>query len=1374
MARVGSPERWVKRVISLLAVVSFTFEAAPLWAEPGGGQTMSRLALARLDNALGALADAPLDPWPLQSILDASAEGGGIDVAIARAREMADAPGAGEGARLVVGLLLAAAGHHAEALAVYRAIEAAHPRRFEAAALVARAEEALGRADAAKEAWDRAVAAVGARSDKDLRRRVLEEALAQAEAVRDLPRARDLAARLVAVDPRDETLLVAEAQLLGRLGDVERALERWAAIETRAGAARESRVAAIGEQAALLQGAGRFEAAEAAWRRALSVFPRGHHGRGPVWAGLVGVARVAGRLRALVPELRAESGRDPDVALILPSVLEELGQDAEAATAWRDAIGRAPRRPEPHLGLVRLLERTGPEAALLAALRALVASDRREPRFRFQLVDRLEAMARRADAATELRALAREFGSDPGILQEVLARWVRRTEAKDRKDIEEVFGRLLRAEPGEIDHLLGFGSWHWSIGDKDAALDTWRRVSDVPGVGRRGHLELARILFDYERYDDAEQALRAALESAPDDPEALRLRAAIATRRRRHADAEATWRELQRMAPAGSAAAAEAEEAIIEGWSAQRALDARLAVLMRDTDAALERGDLGPKTFADLRLVIRGLIAAARLDEASRWLERLNEASPGPAPPALVRVAEDVAFRRGDLVRARREAVRLAELEPPSAVAHLRRAAGHALAAGDSTGAVALAERALAASPTDPLAHRALAEVLLAAGREEAALAALASAAALDPADTDLRLRLAALHRARGALTDEAALLLGIVRDASSPMDVERAGGRLLQIASSNPAAGLLPALEAAVRARAERGDDPGARRLYLGLIQRAAIEAEVASPDEADEIARRLGERAVPTLIAALSGTDPEARDLALSILMKTRTPATAPIVARLLDVPDPAVAARAAAVLGEIGDAASVAALTPLATGSDSRRRELALWAFGLRTNPGALPLVERASWSSSAKERALAAMAFGPLPPPESHGLLLRLLKDSAADVREAAVAASRRWFIARTRLRDLDPATHARDARVLVETLLGALDHFAGRQPELPTLVLGALSTPLPAEALAAARLAIVARLFRAPGEDGALLAWLAGAPDHGGLASESDEVRIYREAHAALLDPLRGFIPRLSPIRATSARFAGVASDLPADEVVAAVTAHVAGHLGLRAGFDEALTGHILRALDVPTHPIVRAVAADLARSGEGLASPLLQISVRHADPHVRALALSLLARLPGGRDLARARVDALAEAGHADALPAIAATSLVPPSAAVTAALERLAPSRAPPALAAALAALDACRPRPSRQRLAAWLEHPTSRVRTATLEALLESLERGEAGVAELRAAIDGLTPRLREIAVGADDRSAVAARALLSRLDRSVGAAARPAGRIARSPAG
>jgi tetratricopeptide (TPR) repeat protein len=1323
-------------LVALLVGLSAATAVLPARAAPSGGAAGDRLALARLDNALGALSDAPLDPWPLQNLLDTAADAGGIDVAITRARALSERAEAGPGERLAVGLLLAAGGRHAEALEIYRAVEASAPTRVEASALVARSEEALGRAAAARDAWDRAVVAVGAARDKGLRRRILEEALAHAEALRDLPRARELAAKLVAIDPRDEALRIVEAQVLGRLGDLDGALARWAAIEETAGGGRESRVAAIGEQAALLEGAGRFDAAGAAWRRALAILPRGHHGRAPIWAGLVGVARVSGGLEGLLPELGAEAARDPDVALLFPAVLEELGRDADAADAWRAAIGRAPRRPEPHLGLVRLLERTGPAAELLAAVRALVASDRREPRFRLLLADRLEAMDQRAPAAVELRALAREFGRDPGVLQEVLVRWVRRGQAADRKDIEDVFGRLLRAEPGEIDHLLGFGSWQWSIGDKDAALATWGRVSEMAGAGGRGHLELARILFEYERDGDAEKAVQQALKASPNDPEALRLRAAIATRRRRYTDAEATWRELQRRAEPGSAAAEEAEAALLEGWTTQRLLDARLAELMRDANAGLERGEQGGALLADLRLIVRGLVAGGRVDEAGQWLERLFKAASGAVPAALVRVAEDLALRRGELSDARRYAERLAELEPPSAVRHLRRAAGHALASGDPALAVGLVERAVAATPTDPTAHKALADVLLAAGREEDALGALASAVALDPSDTALKFRLATLHRIRGAVADEATLLLGVVRDASDPLDVERAGGRLIQLASaSDRSAELLGTLEATTRSRAERGDDPGARRLYLALLARSALDAELGTADteavNVDVAWRRLGERAVGTLLGALSGTDPEARELALTLLLKTRTAAAVPLVGRLLDAPDPAVIARAAAVLGGIGDTASIAALAPLATGADPRRRELAIWALGRRSNPAALALLDRASRASSGKERALAALAVGPSPAPAAHGLLIRLLSDQAGDVREAAVAASRRWFIARAAARDLDDATWSRDARALADALFQSLDRFAGRQPELGTLVLGALSTPLPPDVAASVRQAILERLFRDAVDDAPMLAFLAARHAHGDAAARA-EARAWHAAYEALLDPVRGFIPRLLPLRVMPERFAGpLVADAPPD-TIDALKAVALAHLTGKGGYDEGAVAEVLEALEDRPHPLLAGVRDALVAAEAELVAPC-----------------------PSARGALQLRVDALAASGHVDAVTAIAVTALTPPTPTVVAALDALVPADVPLALAPRLAALDARRTTPARVRLEAWLEHPATAVRVAVLRALADDLDDSDTRRrGALREALRGLLPRLRELTLGADPEIVEAAEALLTRL--------------------
>jgi len=1311
-------------------------------------------SLARLDNYLESLAADPLESWMLRRILDEAPSVGGLEVVIARVRERAGARRAPAGELLVLGQLLAAGGREAAALEAYREAEVRTPGRHEGPYLIGLLHQGARRVEDAFRAFDQAIAAAPRSVELRTRQTMIEGALSLAVEVRDVARAKSYAAALSATDPRDTSLMMKEAGILEGVGAIDEAVAKWRELEKRAGGNTEELVAVWKALAATLEGAGRAPEAVVVWRSALTRVPRNHRDRLTLWYGLAGAVRAGGDLEGLVSELEAEGDREPDVLIIRAGVLEELGRPEEALEVWRKAVDKLPRREDVRLGLMRALERVGDPAALLEAVEGLVKLSPREPRYQLQLVDVLMGQGDSARVPEVLRGLTRSFGDDPGLLQQVLGRWVRRSKPSDQKDIEAVFRRLMQAEPDEADHVLSYGSWLWSRDDKVAARAAWKRLEVMKPVRGRGHFEEAAVLFEHGDIEDALRVLNVALQKAPRDPEFLGLRARIAESQRKPTEALAAWREVARVAPVGSAAAEEAEAHTLDLWVSQRVLDQRIEALAQQTEKLVAAGDTSGQAAADGRLVLAGLLRLGRLEEAGAWLIVLEKT--GTSERSLALVGEEVAARRGDFSDAAVQAERLAKAQPALAYQHLRRAAGYAIQAGDREGAQRLAREIVKANPGDAAAHRGAGEILVKLGDVPEAISAFERATALDPTDIELRFRVASFYQDQPSGIREGRVLIDIIRDARERRDVERAGLRLLEGGEKRWGPALYREFDELVRQRAESaGDDGPHLRLYVDVVIRAARILAEGDPRASTH------EPSARVVTAALRSSDQGLRLSALELVRLTRTEGAVAALTFLARDSDAIAAGQAVALLGEIGSAPAIAFLETLYAGKDARLRDLALWAGGLSKNSTAFDFLERASRSAQRNDRVRAALALGVNPSRGAAVALSRLLVDTAAEVREAAAHASRRWL-------ERYAADRAQDTAMLVSALTAAFETVTAGQGDIQAALLGALSLPLPFDLRERALRSIVTRLWQEPLLDGLIEGALGNMI--GSESVKSDDRDRYASAYADLFDAGRG---RLAPARFIQSTGSWAQNTTRLSEVGPELTGSAATLVQDR--FAAVMRGEAMLPL-TPSQTLTlstladhrsligRAVFGGMARGGsEGVVADLARIARLHPDPRARVDALASLARLPAGQRLAVDIVRRLLAGPRDAALAAIAVTLTAEPDEKIGSFLKGLVPEAVPPFVRASIAAAYIKHAPLDASGMERWLACNDPAVRRAVL-AGLESADRASRGKSrdKLDDAIETLEARLVELGLGDDAGGAL----LAARLLASRGGAARRLG--------
>jgi tetratricopeptide (TPR) repeat protein len=351
------------------------------------------------------------------------------------------------------------------------------------------------------------------------------------------------------------------ARLADGLGDPDRALASWRPVL----AADEHDVEALAAVAELLERNQRWdELCQALRRRAgAKVLPLQRR------ADLVRIAEVQeqhlGKLDAAVDtwmSIRAEFGEDGDVLGALDRLLGALGRHRDLAGVLGGAATRERERASrllTRLGQLEAGELGEPPAALLWYRQALMAdpgSPTAREGMRALLVDAAtadeaaRALARAYEATDDWRLLLeltdlRLGAAGSRIEQARLLREAALMHLERAKSAEEALGCLCRALPFEPESLATqaqllklaetTGRWNSAAASLRLAAEATR---DAPR--RRAELRKVEGRICEERLNDVAAALTAyfaAVEAAPDDPEALEAAARCAARAGRFDDA---------------------------------------------------------------------------------------------------------------------------------------------------------------------------------------------------------------------------------------------------------------------------------------------------------------------------------------------------------------------------------------------------------------------------------------------------------------------------------------------------------------------------------------------------------------------------------------------------------------------------------------------------------------------------------------------------------------------------------------------------------------------------------------------------------------------------------------------------------------------
>jgi len=1220
--------------------------------------------------------------------------------------------------------------------------------------------------------------------------------------------------KVLADNPADDGVRRELAEMLASHGDPQGAAAEWKKLAERLGKDPGQQAEAWRRVGELDEAAADDGAALDAYRKAYERVPRGHYLKREALEKIIGVHRRKDDLRTLAGTWERDwpaASRGFVEWDLLARLYDEVGEPARAQECFRKALAADPHALEARRRLIALYEREGRDDDAIAELRRLVQAAPGEPRFRLELAERLR---KTPGGEKEAEALCARIGAEtrePSVhasLAELYTRWGLSGPALAERE------KLVKLEPDDDTHLVNLGELYFQRGKREKALETWRRLLTRGGKREQAMARLAEVYAEHNLNGESLELYQKALKLAPGDASLKRGLAGALERMHRDGEAEQVWEDLFDAAVQNNKRAEMLETR--QRLLAVLARTGRLAVMVRTYRNLFEKASDDGSAAGWGLLTADACLKLGRLDEAERVLKQLAEhvADNSIKADAWIGLAQ-VARVRHATQQQIAALKRAAELEPSRARELYAQIAALSLELYRDNDALAYAQKAIALGPADAQAQLRLAEVLEKRDQIDQAVAAYQRALELDDRQWKARFTLARLHLRRGEHAAAARLYREVLRRAPDEELVVDAARRAIDLEEY---LGTLGELERELQPLAYAHPEKRVyRNLLIELYQRHAgplILAERRGDDGARKELERLGEHALGPLLEVLVDGEVQQQRQAVALLGQLMNPGAAAPLLRLaqplrtvVDARDPrAHAGKAprprelrdpfdvrpsdppgarrvviderpidlrvdAAIAGaRLAGPKDVAALVKLAGDSEKHIKLAAIYGLArVRDAQAEAPLLRALQPEQSGEAQAAACVGLARLHAARALPEMIKIVRDGARpDVARTGCA-----FALGVALDGDTSAAAARDgsaARAALVDVLGEGSDELERRAAWSLGVIGAQrnGSAKPSAALVSAvfvkreevRAAALVALERPAGARVAI-AW--SEPERG-----TDGLDISGWLRSLVEKPAAA----PSPSNETPAiAWRGLESDV-AQAIGDALARHRDLQLRALADLDgraDSITAGPLT--PASPSPADRAALADL---GARLA-PALERLAAGGDPLVRARALHVLAKIPGGG----ARV----LAALADGNPAVRRAALSALGAAragspggdgardIDQALERaLAAGDWRERRAAAIAAAESgAAPSGARVRsaLAAALDDASGFVREAAARALGSA---GKDGVAPLSKHVADEAPEVRAaVAAALGSTGAAQARAPLTRLAADADPQVRSAAQLA-----
>lgn len=1121
---------------------------------------------------------------------------------------------------IVLGRLHRMTGDDARALEMWTRAVAKQDTDARTWLLIGEVQKAANRTPEARAAYDKALAhAPSAAMKKKALRALADLALA----TNDIDGANAYFKKFLDLDPKNAQLWIERGDAMLAAGRREIALESYAAAEKLLGRDPARRVEVVARRGQALEGLGKDEEAVAEYRRAIQLAPKGYYLEVELTGRVIDIYRRKQALPTLLAEYEkawAPGRRGHFEWDTLGRLYEETGAQDKAIAALQKAVAKAPWELETQRRLIALLENAGRDSEALAQYEAVVRAAPGEARFQLELAERYWRRGQEKKGLDTLARLRNRFPSDAGVLSaiaDIYQRW-----GKEDLAIAE-YERLAKLEPDDPGHLVTLGEQYWQKGDpqsKQKAAAVWKRL--VASGKASGFARLGEVLAEHGMKAEALANFDKAIKLDAKNPEYFKGRAGVHEAERRWKEATEDWKQVLALLgtkPTDRLARKDARRhlvSVITRWGTPE------AQYKLEWDAKFRAGDVEAGYF-----LVEYYTKRPKKGEPMRTLELLRKRVPDDHELLLDLVKHYRVARKYD------EAValllELAKLAPSREREVYQQISEIKTESRKDDEAIEWAQKALAKSPSDPTAYERLGERYVEMQRFAEAIEAFQKTIQLDPRNSKAHFALSQLYIQSGKPLKAAELLRNVIRNDPSEEVVARAAREAIDLEEMTDTLGELEKVLSPLSFM--MAHKPVYRRvlvdLYLRYVPRL-VERERHGTDEVKRAARaeltRIGGQGLQPLLLALGDEkDPTQQRIAVTVLGHLGNKGAAQRLVQLARKEAPRTGSRVLGTLsenldrelrvaalvaaGRLGDASVLPSVLPLATDGEVVMREAATFTIGRSRDRRAVPALLDAIRDRRGSVQTLACLGLGQIDDARGSAALIATLGDTRKDDPTRAACA---YAIGARRLTSGVPA------------LLAALADNRGEAQRLAAWALGQLGD---GRALGPLIRAYFARAGRADDE----LVWAIGRTSGAGLAPApvtgfaSYPQRGEKYDATAAVAQLPGALPQ-----------APAASKLVvdhADDIAKGLTEALSEHrdvvVSVLADLDGAPRQLGLGAL-TPARSDAK-LAAALDRIGQAIA-PAVQEHTRSEDPKVRALAVSVLAKLDGPK--VRAADDAIAKA----------------------------------------------------------------------------------------------------------------------------------------------
>ena len=1178
-------------------------------AQPAGDWGVKRDPFNQTDVARykAILRSNPHDASALAKLLELYRRYRTIDVLKDEYQKLLDKSPGDASALVVMGRLQHATGDDARALELFQRAVASRDADAPTWLLIGELEKGANKPKDARAAYDKAL---GHASAKDMKKKALRALADLALATGDTDGANAYFKQFLELDPANAQLWLERGDAMLAAGKRDLALDSYTAAEKLLGADPAKRVEVVARRGQALEGLGRDDDAVAEYRRAIKLAPKGYYLEVELTGRIIDIFRRRQALASLLAQYEKdwpEAARGQFEWDTLGKLYEETGAQDKAIAALKRAVAKAPWELETQRRLIQLLENSGRDDEALAAYEAVVRAAPGEARFQLDLAERYWRRGQEKKALEALARLEARFPQDAGVLSaiaDMYTRW-----GKEDLAIAE-YERLAKLEPDDPAHLVTLGEQYWTKGDKARAITTWRRL--VTGGKASGYAKLGEVMAEHNQPGEARVNFDKALAAEAKNADLFKARAAFLEAQKQYSEALADWEKVLELVGTK----------VTDRLARRDARRHYVAVVTKIGGAKESAKKLEWDTKARAGDIEAGYLLVDYYakrpvkDQPLKALEDLHKKVPDDQDLVL------------DLVKAykdlRKYQLAVDTLQELLKIAPSREREIYSMISGIKTEerkdgeAEEWMKKALAKSPNDPAAYEHLAENYVAMQRFPDAIAAYEKTISLDAHNSKAQFALAELYVQGGEPMKAAELLRKVLRTSTEEETIGRAGRQAIDLEEMTDTLGELEKVLSPLSFM--MAHKPIYRRvlveLYLRYVPRLVSHEKHGTDDvrkaARTELARIGGHGLQPLLEALRDEKEVSQQRVAVAVLGRLGNKgAAAPLVhmarleppkdgrrfGTLQDSPDREVRVDALVAAGRLGDPSVLADVLPLMDNHEIAMREAATFTLGRSGDKRAIVPLLKALDDRRPSAQVLACFGLAQIDDARIGPALIKTLSDAR---RHDAARAACAYAIGAHRIAGGVPA------------LLDAIADNRGETQRVAAWALGQIGD---AKALGALIRAYFARAGRSDDE----LVWAIGRTSGAGLtpAPLAGLAEFPLRLGKYDLDEAVALVPGALPRPVASARLVADHAEDIAKGLVEALSEHRDVIVAVLEDLDAAPAQLSLGAIAPTTAGDARTDAAlqTIAQAIESKVSAQLTSD----DPRVRALAISVLAKLDGGK-----------------------------------------------------------------------------------------------------------------------------------------------------------